>query len=202
VRSRVSRAASSSYIHVFIKISEKFPKITWIGSWWLVYSEKWFVSLQFLILRHSVGLLGRVISPSQGRYLIQTHNKHKQTSMHRVGFEPTIPGLERAKTVHGLDRAATVIGTLGYTSWKFDGQMCQISSPATLPTSNSFLDPLFYVISLVGYSEITLPLYVQHIMQLGLANIHLAAFYCFYLWVMFSITTNYLYPCIILAWSI
>jgi hypothetical protein len=27
-----------------------------------------------------------------------------------MGFEPTIPALERAKTVHVLDRAATVIG--------------------------------------------------------------------------------------------
>jgi hypothetical protein len=48
---------------------------------WLVDSccsllEHWafvkrFVSLQFLNLRHSVGLLGPVISPSQGRYLKQ-----------------------------------------------------------------------------------------------------------------------------------
>jgi hypothetical protein len=30
--------------------------------------------------------------------------------MSRVGFEPTIPVLERAKTAHNLDRAATVIG--------------------------------------------------------------------------------------------
>jgi hypothetical protein len=30
--------------------------------------------------------------------------------MPRVGFEPTIPAFERAKTVHALDRAATVIG--------------------------------------------------------------------------------------------
>jgi hypothetical protein len=30
--------------------------------------------------------------------------------MPRVGFEPTIPVFERAKTVHALDRAATVIG--------------------------------------------------------------------------------------------
>jgi hypothetical protein len=29
--------------------------------------------------------------------------------MPRVGFEPTIPEFERAKTVHALDRAATVI---------------------------------------------------------------------------------------------
>jgi hypothetical protein len=73
-------------------------------------SVKRFVSLQFLNLRRSVELFGRVISPSQGRYLTQTQNKHKQTSMLRVGFEPTIPAFERAKTVHGLDRAATVIG--------------------------------------------------------------------------------------------
>jgi hypothetical protein len=28
-----------------------------------------------------------------------------------VGFEPTIPAFERAKTVHALDRAATVMAT-------------------------------------------------------------------------------------------
>jgi hypothetical protein len=54
---------------------------------WLVYSwsfhmehrasVKRFVSLQFLNLRHSIGLLGQVISPSQGRYLTQTQNKHR-----------------------------------------------------------------------------------------------------------------------------
>jgi hypothetical protein len=32
--------------------------------------------------------------------------------MPQVGFEPTIPVFERAKTVHALDRAATVIGKL------------------------------------------------------------------------------------------
>jgi hypothetical protein len=31
------------------------------------------------------------------------------TSMHRMGFEPTIPAFERKKTVGPLDRAATVI---------------------------------------------------------------------------------------------
>jgi hypothetical protein len=92
--------------------------IGWFG--WLVCSccshlehmapVKRFVSLQFLNLRHSVGLLGRVISPSQGRYVTQTQNKHKQTSMPRVGFEPTIPAFKRAQTFHALDRAATVIG--------------------------------------------------------------------------------------------
>jgi hypothetical protein len=63
----------------------------------------------------SVGLLGRGISPSQGRYLHteqhKTQNKRTQTSMPRVGFEPTTPVFERAKTDHALDGAATVIGT-------------------------------------------------------------------------------------------
>jgi hypothetical protein len=45
----------------------------------------------------------------------QTHNKHTQTSMPRVGYEPTIPVFKRAKTVHALDRAATVIGGRFYT---------------------------------------------------------------------------------------
>jgi hypothetical protein len=33
-----------------------------------------------------------------------------QTSMLYMGFEPTIPASERAKTVHALDRSATVTG--------------------------------------------------------------------------------------------
>jgi hypothetical protein len=37
-----------------------------------------------------------------------------------VGYEPTIPAFERAKTVHALDRAATVIGTHVITSDKFE----------------------------------------------------------------------------------
>jgi hypothetical protein len=32
--------------------------------------------------------------------------------MPRVGFQPTIPAFERAKTVHALDCVATVIGIL------------------------------------------------------------------------------------------
>jgi hypothetical protein len=71
---------------------------------------KRFVSLQFLNIRQSVGLFGQGISMSQGRYLTQTQNKHKQTSMPGVGLEPTIQAFERAKTFHASDRAATVIG--------------------------------------------------------------------------------------------
>jgi hypothetical protein len=40
--------------------------------------------------------------------------------MSLVGFEPTTPVFERAKTVHALDRAATVIGfCIHYTLLKF-----------------------------------------------------------------------------------
>jgi hypothetical protein len=38
--------------------------------------------------------------------------------MPRVGFEPTIPVFERAKTVHALGRAATVIGIAYYGTSK------------------------------------------------------------------------------------
>jgi hypothetical protein len=42
----------------------------------------------------------------------QTQNKRTiQTSIPSVGFEPTIPAFQRAKTVHSSDSAATVIGT-------------------------------------------------------------------------------------------
>jgi hypothetical protein len=58
------------------------------------------------------------ISLSQGRYLHKeqqkTQNKRIQTPMTETGFEPTIPGFKRTKTVHDLDRAATVIGYLEF----------------------------------------------------------------------------------------
>jgi hypothetical protein len=38
--------------------------------------------------------------------------------MLRVGLEPTIPVLERAKAVHALDRAAAVIGMFPYNLTK------------------------------------------------------------------------------------
>jgi hypothetical protein len=48
--------------------------------------------------------------PLQGRYLTQTQNEHKQTSIPWVGFEPKIPVFKRPKTFNTLDGAATVIG--------------------------------------------------------------------------------------------
>jgi hypothetical protein len=74
----------------------------------------WF--LRFMIILQTLGLLGRVISSSQGRYLNTGQHRHRintythQTSMCSVGFETTIPASKRAKTVHALDRSATVTG--------------------------------------------------------------------------------------------
>jgi hypothetical protein len=53
-----------------------------------------------------------VAKPLPAHRRTQTQNKCTQTSMSRVGFEPTIPAFERAKTVPALDRAATAIGYL------------------------------------------------------------------------------------------
>jgi hypothetical protein len=43
--------------------------------------------------------------------------------MHLVGFEPTTPVFERAKTVHALDRATTVSGSFSFSlvryKWRY-----------------------------------------------------------------------------------
>jgi hypothetical protein len=68
----------------------------------------------FLIL-HTIGRTlwtgdQPVAMPLPTHRTTQTQNKRTQTSMPWVGFEPTIPAFERAKTFHALDRAANVIG--------------------------------------------------------------------------------------------
>jgi hypothetical protein len=69
-----------------------------------------------LVVLQTVGLLGRVISSSQGLYLNTGQHKDRintytyQTSMPYVGFKPTIQASKRAKTVHALDCSATVTG--------------------------------------------------------------------------------------------
>jgi hypothetical protein len=84
----------------------------------------WFIS--FLIILQTVRLLGQVIGSLQGLYLNTGQHKHRkpyththththQTSMPSVGFEPTIPASERAKTVHAPDGSATVTGLYKHT---------------------------------------------------------------------------------------
>jgi hypothetical protein len=84
----------------------------------------------------SVGPLGRGISQSQGRYLYPEQRKHRikgtQTSKPWVGFEPTIPVSERAKTVHVFDGSATVTDLTGlcmpsrYAGQLFVSDLCAL----------------------------------------------------------------------------
>jgi hypothetical protein len=63
------------------------------------------------IFRQMVGLLGRVISPSQGLYLhTTTQHRNTRTNIHALSGIPThIPSNQPAKT-HASDRTATVTG--------------------------------------------------------------------------------------------
>jgi hypothetical protein len=65
-------------------------------------SVKRFVSLQFLNLRQSVGLLYR----GSARRKVATYTKQHK---HTINV-PAIPVFQRAKTFYALDRAATAIG--------------------------------------------------------------------------------------------
>jgi hypothetical protein len=100
-----------------------------VTTFWLSsFSVDYFIFLSFLIIlfylavsrgfylwiyRQLVGLLGRVIGPTQGLYLhTGQHNteKRRHTSTPRPGFEPVISTFERPKTVPASDRSATEIG--------------------------------------------------------------------------------------------
>jgi hypothetical protein len=64
----------------------------------------------FLVYMQSAGLLGREIS--RRKAATYTQNKRTQTSTSRLGFEPTTPVFERAKTVHALDSVTNVVGPI------------------------------------------------------------------------------------------
>jgi hypothetical protein len=53
-----------------------------------------------------------VARPLPAHTTAQTQIKRTQISMPQMGFEPTFPAFERAKTVHASDHAVTVIGQL------------------------------------------------------------------------------------------
>jgi hypothetical protein len=73
-------------------------------------SVKGFVSLQFLNPKTAGRIPWTSDQPVASPRTIQIQNKHTQISMPCVGFKPTTPAFERAKTIHALDWAATVIG--------------------------------------------------------------------------------------------
>jgi hypothetical protein len=91
-----------------------------------VYSSRALVDLgrflSFLICTQCVGppWTGEqpVSRPLPTHRTTQTQNKRTQTSMPRVGLEPTIPVFERAKAVHALDLAANVICRNHFTLFK------------------------------------------------------------------------------------
>jgi hypothetical protein len=72
----------------------------------------WFFSFLILYTVGSSPWTGDqpVARPLRTHRTTQTQNKRTQTSMRRVGFEPTTPVFERVKRVHALDRAVTVLG--------------------------------------------------------------------------------------------
>jgi hypothetical protein len=74
----------------------------------------------------------------------QTQNKHKQTSILRVGFEPMIPVFERVKTVHALDRSATVIGTR--LCHQIENRWCSLNSHTNIRMMIRFLTDLYNII--------------------------------------------------------
>jgi hypothetical protein len=65
------------------------------------------------LFRHMVGLLGRVISPSQGLYLHRTtqHRKTRTNILPLSGIRTHDPNNQPVKT-HASDRTATVTGNL------------------------------------------------------------------------------------------
>jgi hypothetical protein len=92
-------------VSVYLSIHSSIQPSLWLYSPFLDLG-RFSVSWSFT---QSVGRLGRVISPSQGRYLHTEHKtqeKRTQTSVARA----MIRAFERAKTVHVLGRAATVSG--------------------------------------------------------------------------------------------
>jgi hypothetical protein len=80
--------------------------------------------LRFLI-QYTVGrtpwtgneLVARLVPTNRAT---QTQNKRTQTFMPQVGFEPTVPVLERVKRVHVFDRADTAIYNIYFNcKWVF-----------------------------------------------------------------------------------
>jgi hypothetical protein len=63
------------------------------------------------LFRHMVGLLGRVISPSQGLYLHRTtQHRNTRTNIHTLSGIRTHDPINQLAKTHASDRTATVTG--------------------------------------------------------------------------------------------
>jgi hypothetical protein len=114
-------------------------------------SVKRFVSLQFLNPK-TVGRTPWTGDQPIARPLPTQENKHRinaDISMPWVGFEPTIPVFERAKTVYASDCAAPVIGTTQHSwsanSFKFTPSIFKINVTSTLHNEFMWLYVIFYL---------------------------------------------------------
>jgi hypothetical protein len=130
-------SVNTIWLLIYLSFSFLLLPLSSIGHLWNALFH-----FNFLILRQSVGLLGQGISPSQGRYLYKHRVNTK--SMPWVGFEPTIPAFERAKTVAASDRAAIAIGYVSYT------QVKSLHLVSAIPASSgvaqvSFISMLFFL---------------------------------------------------------
>jgi hypothetical protein len=112
-KSAAKSTASFGKIHfrfIFHSLSPSLSCCSRFGAYGI--REMFFFSLQFLNTR-TVGRTPWTGDQPFARPLpTETQNKRRHTPTPWVGFEPTIPVFERAKTVHALTRAATVIGYL------------------------------------------------------------------------------------------
>jgi hypothetical protein len=84
-------------------------------------SHFWSIGLisQFLDYSQTVGLLGRVISSSQGHRTTQTQKNTHTSNIHALSeIRTNAPGFQAAKTVH----ASTVTGTCSYRETKMHTQ--------------------------------------------------------------------------------
>jgi hypothetical protein len=76
--------------------------------------------------------------------------------MPRLGSEPTITALERAKAVHASDRAATVIGMMAVQGFKFRNRNSSDSINVLRQLLAVFLKPPILHEHKKAYSEYTL----------------------------------------------
>jgi hypothetical protein len=75
------------------------------------------------LFRHMVGLLGRVISPSQGLYLHRTTQHRKtRTNIHPFSGIRTHDPSNQPVNTHASDRTATVTGCKDYIISKYTAQ--------------------------------------------------------------------------------
>jgi hypothetical protein len=70
--------------------------------------------------------------------------------MPRVGFHPTIPEFERAKTVHALDRTVTVIGTITHNH-NYKNSLNLQPNPSSLTAEDSLHSRSSCLISVLYY---------------------------------------------------